>query len=976
LQCACKPALLLPNVGAAARCDEETPVDLRVLGPVEAVDEGGSLALGGTRPRTLIAALALADAPVSADRLIHEVWRDAPPRSATSTLHSYVSRLRRVLGRDRLPSQPAGYLLKLAPDELDIARFDRAVALARAARDAGRRDAAIAAYDAALGVWRGEVAEGLDPGAIIRGAAARLQEQRLLATEERVEVLLSAGRHHEVVGELEALVGLHPHRERLHAQRLVALYRSGRQADALKAYQEARNLLVASLGIEPGPQLRELHRRVLDQDPSLGVRAATVPDATVVAGVEVPTSGRTAGNLAAPLSTFVGRVAARRDIAARLAGDARLVTLVGAGGCGKTQLALRVAADAADGYPEGAWWVELAAQQGSDRVLRSVADALGLGASVTVDRLLQVAGRLGTGRHLLILDNCEHLVDACADLVSELLRRCPDLRILATSREPLDVDGEQVWRVPSLGLPAVDGPPEQALASEAAQLLALRGREVRPDLTFAAEDAPTVARICRELDGIPLALELAAARLNVLSLDELADRLRDRFAVLAHGRRSAPARHRTLEAAIAWSYDLLDPRQRRLLTRLTVFARGCAVADAEVVCGHDGEVFDLLAALVDKSLVQRSTDPDGRARLDLLVTVRSFAAARADPDDLREVVRRHAEHFTDMAERAAPELTGPRQVEGLNRLHLEQGNLRMVLERGDRLSARVAAAVWWFWLQFGHAVEGDRWMRGLLADGSDLDDQRRLDLHRGAARLAVEVDEPARAVDHLDVALELAARRSATSFAAQDHALRARIVAGLGDDLDATRSLEQARRLATEAADPWTHAAVEHQAAVVAWHNGALEDAADAAAAAEAGFRSVGDRWTACLARLDGARIARLQGRREQAATLHRTNLAHGLELTVSSFDFVGLPQDLQGLALLAIEDGRAELAATLLGAAAELRTAVALPGSTAARHDELFNHGAGALDPATFDQAFARGRQGSAEQAVQLALTLTEDRG
>lgn len=952
-------------------------MELRVLGPVEAVDDRGSLALGGTRPRTLIAALALADAPVSADRLIHEVWRDAAPPSATSTLHSYVSRLRRVLGRDRLAAQVAGYQLTLDRDELDVGRFDRALAAARSARDAGRRDEAIAAYDAALGLWRGEVAEGLDPGAIIRGAAARLQEQRLLATEERVEVMLSAGRHHEVVGDLEAMVGLHPHRERLHAQRLVALYRAGRQADALEAYRQARDLLVASLGIEPGPQLRELHQRVLDQDPSLGVHAATVPTATVVVDdAQVTASGRPVGNLPAPLSTFVGRVAARRDIAARLAGDVRLITLVGAGGCGKTQLALRAAADAADGYPHGVWWVELAAQQGPERVLPAAADALGVGASLAVDRLVQVAGRLGTGRHLLILDNCEHLVDACADLASELLRRCPELRILATSREPLDVDGEQVWRVPSLGLPAVDGPPEQALASEAAQLLALRGREVRPDLTFTAQDAPTVARVCRELDGIPLALELAAARLNVLSLDELADRLRDRFAVLAHGRRSAPARHRTLEAAIAWSYDLLDPRQRQLLTRLTVFTRGCAVADAEVVCGQDGEVFDLLAALVDKSLVQRTTDPDGRARLDLLATVRSFAAARADPDDLREVVLRHAEHYTAVAEQAAPDLTGPRQVEGFNRLHLEQGNLRMVLERGDHLSTRVAAAVWWFWLQFGHAVEGDRWMRSLLRDGSDLDEDLRLALHRGAARLAAEVDEPTRAVDHLDVALDLATRGCATSFAAQDHALRARIVAGLGDDPDATRSLDQARRLATAAADPWTHAAVEHQAAVVAWHADALDEAAEAAAAAEAGFRSVGDRWTACLARLDGARIARLQGRREEAATLHRTNLARGLELTVSSFDFVGLPQDLQGLALLAIEDDRVELAATLLGAAAMLRTAVELPGSTAARHDELIQRCASALDPATFDHAFAWGRQGSAEQAVQLALALTEDRG
>lgn len=948
-------------------------MEFKVLGPVEVVRDGAACQLGGPRPRTVVAALALAGSTVSAGRLIDEVWRDRAPPSATGTLQSYLSRLRRILGPERLVTRAAGYALVCASDELDHRRFEQAIAAARSARDRGDRDRSVAAYDRALEHWRGDVAEDLDPGPIIREAAARLHEQRLLGVEERLEVLLSAGRHHEVVGELEALTGAYPHRERLHAQRLVALYRAGRQGDALAAYRAARDALVASVGVEPGPQLRELHQRVLDQDPSLGVHAATVPDVAIVRGTgegDPPTTSR--GNLPAPPGTFVGRVAARRDIAARLAGDVRLLTLVGAGGCGKTQLALRAAADAADGY-SGVWWVELAPHRDPDRVARTTADALGIATSHEADPGQQVAARLAEGRQLLVLDNCEHVVDACAELVAELLRRCADLRILATSREPLDVDGEQIWRVPSLSLPAPGAGPEEILDSEAARLLQVRGRAVQPTLTFSHDDAQDVARICRELDGIPLALELAAARLNVLSLGELAERLGDRLAVLAHGRRSAPARHRTLEAAIGWSYDLLSPEERRLLTRLTVFSGGSSVSDAEVVCAdHQHEratVVDRLGALVDKSLVQRLSDPEGRARLDLLATVRSFAATRLAPDDAQVVVERHAEHFTAVAEHAADRLTCSEQVLWLNRLHAEQGNLRLVLERGDVRSAHVAAAVWWFWLQFGHAVEGDRWLRRCLERDLPVPEDVRIELWRGAARLAASVDEPARARDHLDVALDLGERHEAWARVGQDRAFLARLLAEAGDRATAGEALAAARTAADRAADPWTTATVDHHAAIVAWHDRQPEVAARAAGAAEAGFDGAGDRWSACLARLDAARIARDRGRVWEAVRLHRANLARGLELTVSTLDFVGLPQDLQDLAGLAVNGGEPELAMTLLGTVATLRTAVELPGSTAAHMDGLVAACRERLDERAAAEAYTRGRAGTAEQAVARAL-------
>jgi predicted ATPase/DNA-binding SARP family transcriptional activator len=974
--------LSLSSPSTDARARDLRALDLRVLGPVEARIDGDAVSLGGGRPRTVVAALALGGEVISAGRLIEEVWRSNPPRSAIATLQSYLSRLRRILGADRLVRHAGGYSLAIG-DDLDVVRFESALHAARAARDAGSLDVASRRYDEALDTWRGDVAEGIDAGPVIREAAARLSEHRLLALEERVEVELSSGRHHEVIGELESLTGAHPHRERLHAQRLVALYRAGRQADALAAYQQARAALVDGLGIEPGPQLRELQQRVLDQDPALGLHAAEVPAAVVVEPPAVQgrrgdarESGRS-GNLPAPLGSFVGRVGTRREIAARLAGDARLITLVGAGGCGKTQLALRAASDVAGGYPDGVWWVELAAHRDPALVERSVADALGMPVSAEVARYDRVADRLGEGRQLLVLDNCEHLIDACAELVAELLRRCPSLRVLATSREPLDVDGEATWRVPSLELAPEGATPERVLASEAAQLLLVRAQTARPDLSFTADDAPTVARICRELDGIPLALELAAARLNVLSLDELAERLSDRFRVLAHGRRSAPARHRTLEAAIGWSYDLLEPNERLLLARLSVFSGGFTVDDAEVVCSGPSlpadDVVAVLAALLSKSLVQGQTGTTGRARHDLLESVRTFAAARLEPADAGALAERHAERFAALAEHGAPRLTGPEQVDWLNRLHADQDNLRTVLRRGGQDAARIAASAWWFWLQFGHAAEGDRWVRASLEASEELDPRLQLELHRGAARLAFAVGDPRRAREHLLAAISIAEVAALPGHLPEDLGLLARVAASMGDHDEARARLAVARAEAADATR-WAVATVEHHAAVVEWHGGDLQAAAAAAAAAERGFHEAGDGWSACLARLGAARIAHQLGNTADAVRLHRTNLARGLDLTVSSFDFVGLPQDLQDLAVLAGEVGDHRLAVLLAGAAASVRTAVELRGSTAERHELVLEAAAAAIGEDEVARAYEHARGWPASEAVKHALEGTAE--
>jgi DNA-binding SARP family transcriptional activator len=514
-------------------------VHIRVLGPVDALRDGEPVALGGPRPRTVVAALALAGEAVSVDRLVDEVWTSAPPRSAVATLQSYLSRLRRELGAPCLVNHGRGYRLVVDDGTLDVEVFRADLDAARTAVADGDLAAAAEAYRAALGTWRGEVAEGLEGGAIVREASARLHELRLIATEEQIDVALAAGRHQDVIPELDALTSSHPHRERLHGQRMLALYRAGRQVDALVGFQVARQQLVDGLGIEPGPGLQELQQRILAQDPALDRldpaevtgggplterrgSAHARPSGSNGAVPVLPRrpDGPVRGGLPAPLDTFVGRAAERIEIA-ELLSETRLVTLVGAGGCGKTQLALRVAFDVHDRFPDGAWWVELAAQRDPGGVARTVGAALGIPEPTQGTWRDAVLDRLADGAQLLVLDNCEHLVEACAEFVATALRDCPSARVLATSREPLDVAGERAWRVPSLAVP--QEPTTQAvLASEAAQLLEVRASAVRPGGRVVYSTC-TISR--RENEGLVEGVLAARPDLRAEPLGEIAPAL-------------------------------------------------------------------------------------------------------------------------------------------------------------------------------------------------------------------------------------------------------------------------------------------------------------------------------------------------------------------------------------------------------------------------------------------------------------------
>ncbi|WP_017573959.1 ATP-binding protein, partial [Nocardiopsis halotolerans] len=519
-----------------------------VLGPLRVVADGRSTGVGGPRLRALLARLALeAGRTVGHRTLAGALWPEAGtadgPDHPAAALHSLVSRLRRALPEPGvLCSEPAGYRLDLPPDAVDALLFERLARQGRDALRAGRHDAAAEHLARALDLWRGDPLSDIGPLPYAESAAVHLREIRLGAVEDRAEAGMALPGEAPRTAELERLAAAHPLRERLRALLVRALDAEGRRAEALSAYEDHRIRLAEELGTDPGPELRSLHLRLLREERAPG--PASVPGVASAAGPVSAPSPR--GNLRAPLTTFVGREGERRLVGERLA-EYRLVTLVGPGGVGKTRLASVPPADTADRV----WLVELGPVDDPDGVPRAVAGALGLrGRTDPVSALVDALTAADT---LLVLDCCEHVVDAAAGLAGELLGRCPRLRVLATSREPLGVPGEALCPVPPL-------------APEAARrLFTDRARAARPDFSPTGE----VTRICQRLDGLPLAIELAAARLRSMTVEALTAGLDDRFRVLGVGSRTAPPRHRTLRGVVAWSWDLLTDTERDAAERLS-----------------------------------------------------------------------------------------------------------------------------------------------------------------------------------------------------------------------------------------------------------------------------------------------------------------------------------------------------------------------------------------------------------------------
>jgi predicted ATPase/DNA-binding SARP family transcriptional activator len=727
-------------------------MEVQLLGPTLVLVGGQTLVLASGRERAVLTALALRPGGVvSPDRLQVALWGDEPPSSARKAIQMYVSSLRRALPPDTIRTAPGGYALAVEPAAVDVTRFEDLVrrGRARAGDGAPGRAEALALFEAAGRLWRGRPLADLADHPDAEGEIRRLEELRCGLEEDLADLRLAEGQHHALIGELEAAVGAEPLRERRWAQLMLALYRSGRQADALRAYRRLRDLLGEELGIDPSAELVALDRAILEQSPALDLPAAPVAAATGPPEPEraaTPAGGGTGDpvpparevprprhNLVDDLTSFVGRERELADIE-RLLDEVRLLTLSGPGGCGKTRLAREAAARVVAGgrHRDGIWFVDLTPLTGPDLVPATVAAVLGLqadaAASATAADADAVAAALAGRDLLLVLDNCEHVVAGVAAFVARLLPRAPGVRVLATSREVLGVPGERAWAVPSLSLPDLTDElsAETVRHCEAMALFASRMALPRPVADLDDTELAAMAHIVHRLDGIPLAIELAAARTAVLSLAQLADRLDDRFRVLASNARTALPRHRTLAAALEWSHDLLDPVEQAAFRRLAVFAGAFELDAAEAVVADDdratadpavnrAEVLDLVESLVAKSLV--TVEPTGdELRYRLLETLRAFAAERlAREGDADRRHHAHLTHFAALAGRAEPELEGPRAEQWLDRLEADHDNLRAALtwaaESGrmvDGLAAAVALRT--FWDVRGHLAEGRRWL--------------------------------------------------------------------------------------------------------------------------------------------------------------------------------------------------------------------------------------------------------------------------
>ncbi|HJU37867.1 MAG TPA: BTAD domain-containing putative transcriptional regulator [Gaiellaceae bacterium] len=704
----------------------------RILGPVEALVDGTPAALGAPKQRALLALLLVnRRRVVPAEQLIDGLWGEKPPASALQSLQVYVHGLRRALGGERIETAGRGYRAVVAEDELDLDRFERALERGRAALDATRPDDAAEDLREALSAWRGSALADLPEESRQAAEADRLEELHLTALELRFEAELACGRHDAVVAELEAATADEPYRERFLQQRLLALYRSGRQAEALEVYRDARRMLADELGLEPSPALQELERAILRQDPSLEAPAA-------------PT--RSTQPLPVPPTPLVGRRLELAAVSALFRDEGvRLVTLTGPGGTGKTRLGLAVAHALEPELRDGAAFVSLASVSSPELLMPTIAQALDV-------REDEVAEHLRERRCLLVLDNFEQLVGA-APAVGELLAAAPRLWVLATSRAPLRLAAEHEYPVPPFDTPAADLPFESLVETDALRLFAARARAADPGFELDEHSAPDIARVCARLDGLPLAIELAAARSKLLLPAEILERLEREPHLLPAGPRDAPARQQTLAATIRWSYDLLGPEERRAFARLGVFSGGCTLEAAERVCET---TLETLAALVDNNLLRRRD-----SRFAMLETVRHFAVERLEEDGAADLRRRHAEWLTELAEAAqAANLGGEDPVPWLDRLEAEHANIRAALAWAigahSELALRLASALRVFWEVRGHFAEGARWLDEALARGPDAEPELRLQAVSVSGGIAFRRGDLDRADERFAVQLALA----------------------------------------------------------------------------------------------------------------------------------------------------------------------------------------------------------------------------
>jgi len=749
-------------------------VDFRILGPLEVWDPDRPLPLGGGKQRALLAILLLeANRVVSTERLIELLWGEEAPETVGNTLQVTVSQLRKILepGHVRgdpykvLVSQEPGYLIRISPEQLDLSRFEQLRRKAHEARSDADWEAVAGHLHAALALWRGMPLSDLAQELYVITEANRLNEMRMQAIEDRLEAELTLGRHADIVGEIQSLVAQHPLRERLRGQLMLALYRSGRQGDASNVFHETRAALVEQLGMEPSPALQKLFKAILNQDPSL--------DLPIV-------ERRTPTNLPLQLTSFVGRRSAIEELRDLLSGY-RLVTLSGAGGVGKTRLAMQLASEVLHGYRDGVWLVELASVTNPELVPQAVATVLDVREQAGVPLSTTLSRYLAARETLMLLDNCEHLVTGVAGFVETILQTCPRVRALCTSREPLKVRGEIAWRVPSLQVPDPNRQLslEELSTCEAIVLFCERAKMSAASFALTERTASAVIDICQHLDGIPLGIELATAKLNVLSVDQIAERLGDRFQLLTGGSRTVLPRQQTLQATIDWSHDLLDERGRVLLRRLAAFLGGFSLEAAESVCSSPplktADIVELLEGLVEKSFVL--VDGLGsQPRYDLLETIRQYASQRLQESGEFEAIRaRHLSWFLSFAKRVEGAATGLDQLQWLDAFEKDHDNLRLALawsiqRRESITTLGLAAAMGMFWRARGYVSEGRQILAEAVAADSGGQPALRASALAWAAILACDQSDDGLAEAFAEESVKLS--RESSNWPAMGFALR------------------------------------------------------------------------------------------------------------------------------------------------------------------------------------------------------------
>ena len=882
----------------------------RLLGPMEVSIDGEAAKLPGSAERALMAQLLLVPRrTIPATMLVDRLWSESTlPVDPMNALQIRVSKLRRALkavGVEGVVERDGvGYRASVEPTQVDAVDFERRL---RAARAAGAEAAAgqeysaahLQMFDDALALWRGEPLSDFATEHWATAEAARLTELRLAAITERAQVALALGRHREVASDLEPVVADDPTLEGIAGLLMVALYRGGRQADALEVYTRTRDLLDESLGLEPSISLRSLHERVLRQDESLGAQPEPTPapptypaaSPAPAAGVAVPPGAgpavaapgvavpRARGNAASSrvratglprvLRPLIGRDA-ELDALAGLLNQVRLLTLIGPGGAGKTSLALAAVVRTADGFADGAFAVRLAAVNAPDQVPVAFADAVGVpldgaaGDADVRDRLLAYL----SGKHQLVLvDNCEHVVDAAATLIDDTLAACPRVVVLATSREALAIPDEVQVPVGPLDVPPESTPARQVLDYAAAQLFIERARAVRPGTVYHEPDLLAIGKVCRALDGIPLALELAAARTTAMSPTDIAGRLGDRFALLTSGARTAETRQQTLRAAVDWSYTLLSESEQRVFNRLSVFRGGWTLSAAEAVVSDDvaapGQVLEVTGRLVEQSMLV--VEPGAVTRYRMLETLRQYAGDQlAAAGEAGEVPRRHAEYFRDLALEAEMGLRGHDQRATLARLREDQHNLRTALAwlggpDGDLDSAlAMAGALGLFW-HLGRHLEGRDLLARLLAKDDGAPAARAL-----ALQAVSLVERPRACLVHPSPRCEATARESLEIFEDLGDSSRAALsrvllaVQGVtGEGRERCEELlaeaeHQFRAAASEAEAPaetsvdtgvWGAGVIGFVRMETALKSGEEERAVSIGRAAAAAFRQLDDPW-------------------------------------------------------------------------------------------------------------------------------------